>query len=180
MTRPPFAAVEHSLGGRLTLGPLCEADASSIAAMLAAQEPWRSLGYREGGLARYLLRDDPGLHRFAVHTGEPPARQTPAGVVCIRHPWLRGPYIELIGFAPGARGQGAGGAILAWIEAQTPDAANLWAFVSEGNAAARRFYAATGFAEVAPVADLVAPGRCEILLRKRLAGTPDHAGGGVR
>ena len=91
------------------------------------------------------------------------------GVVCIRYPWLRGPYIELIGFVPAGQGQGLGGDVLAWIEEQVRgEATNLWALVSSFNQLARRFYAKHRFLEIAPLPDLVAPGKTEILLRKRL------------
>lgn len=160
-----FAPIPHALPPDAVLRPLRQPGrAETIAAMLAAQEPWRSLGYRTDALARYLTRADPGLHRFVVFRGE-----SLAGVVCIRWPWLRGPYIELIGFDPQARGRGLGGAVVDWMEAEVRGSAvNLWAFVSEANTSARRFYAARGFVEVAPVPELVAPGHTEILLRKRL------------
>lgn len=165
-----FAPISHPLAAGDLLRPLRQPDeAEAIASMLAAQDPWRTLGYGADALARYLRREDPGLHRFAVVLDETPAAGAAAGVVCVRYPWLRGPYIELIGFAASAQGRGLGGAIIGWMESEVRGlAANLWAFVSESNAGARRFYAAHGFAEVVPVDDLVAPGHAEILLRKRL------------
>lgn len=164
-TPSPFAAAPHPLPGGGLLTPLVEAaDAAAIAAMLAVLEPWRTLGYRAETLTRYLLRADPALHRFCIIQGN-----APAGVLCLRYPWLRGPYIELIGLAPEARGKGVGGTILDWTEAQVRgEAGNLWACVSASNTAGRRFYERRGLIEVAPIDDLVTHGHAEILLRKRL------------
>lgn len=161
----PFLATEHPLPANNRLAPLLDStDAAAIAAMLVALEPWRTLGYRSEVLTRYLLRCDPALHRFRIL-----GATALLGVLCVRYPWLRGPYIELVGIAPQARGSGLGSAILDWIEADVRgQAGNLWACVSESNAAGRRFYASRGFVEVAPIDDLVTHGHAEILLRKRL------------
>lgn len=174
-----FALAAHPLAADALLRPLrSPGEADTIARMLAVQEPWRRLGYGAGALARYLGRDDPGLHRFAVVSESIPVGDVPAGVVCIRWPWLRGPYLELIGFDPRAQGGGLGRAVIDWMEAEVRGAAaNLWAFVSEANIGGRRFYAARGFVEVAPVPDLVAPGHAEILVRKRLDQPEDRLSG---
>ena len=93
-------------------------------------------------------------------------------MVCIRPPWLRGPYIELVCVFPPHQGRGIGDALVSWMETRTGSGEpNLWALVSAGNAGARRFYARLGFREVAPLADLVRAGCDEILLRKRIAHT---------
>lgn len=166
-THSPFAATPYLLPGGGLLTPLVEAaDAAAIAAMLVELEPWRTLGYCADALTRYLLRADPALHRFLINQGN-----AQAGVLCVRYPWLRGPYIELIGLAPEVRGKGLGGGILDWIEAQVRgEAGNLWACVSANNTAGRRFYHRRGLIEVAPIDDLVTHGHAEILLRKRLPG----------
>jgi GNAT superfamily N-acetyltransferase len=176
-TRRPFGADSYQLPGCALERLRAPAEACSLADMLIRLDPWRTLGYRADDLARYLTREDPGLHRYQVV-----ASDTAAGVLCVRHPWLRGPYIELIGLAPDAQGLGLGGATLAWIEAETRGlAANLWSLVSSFNEPARRFYTRRGFVEIAPLADLVAPGHTEILLRKVLrvdpAGIDDQRSG---
>lgn len=166
MSEPfPFPATDHFLPGGNRLAPLLDpADAGTIAAMLVALEPWRALGYRCEVLTRYLLRCDPALHRFRILSGD-----ALLGTLCVRYPWLRGPYIELVGIAPQARGRRLGSAILDWIEAQVRgQAGNLWACVSQTNEGGRRFYARHHFREVAPIDDLVTHGHAEILLRKRL------------
>ncbi|MBK8208600.1 MAG: GNAT family N-acetyltransferase [Rhodospirillales bacterium] len=165
--KSPFAAIAHPLPSNGTLLPLVDtSDAAAIAALLVVEDPWRTLGYQEETVSRYLMRPDPALHRFRLMR-----EGVLVGVLGIRYPWLRGPYIELIGVTPEARGFGLGGAVVTWIEEEARgEAANLWACVSESNADARRFYARRGFIEVAPIDDLVARGHAEILLRKRLLG----------
>lgn len=140
-------------------------DGAAMGAMLVGLSPWRELGYSAAGLAAYLGRTDPALHRFRIA-----AAGTTAGVLCIRHPWLRGPYIELVCVFPPHQGRGIGDALVSWLEARTGGAErNLWAVVSADNAGARRFYARLGFREVAPLANLVREGCDEILLRKGIA-----------
>jgi GNAT superfamily N-acetyltransferase len=176
-TRRPFGADSYQLPGCALERFRAPAQARSLADMLIRLDPWRTLGYTTDGLSRYFLRVDPGLHCYRIVAGS-----ATAGVVCVRYPWLRGPYIELIGLAPDAQGLGLGGATVAWIEAETRGhAANLWALVSSFNEPARRFYTRRGFVEIAPLADLVAPGHTEILLRKVLrvdpAGIDDQRSG---
>lgn len=160
----PFACPPYALAS-CRLEALADADVPAIAATLAGLSPWRALGYTAEGLAGYLRRADPALYRFAITAGG-----GSAGVVCLRQPWLRGPYIELICVFPAGQGRGIGAEVLAWIAgAAGGGARNLWALVSAGNAGARRFYARCGFVEIAPIADLVRAGCDEILVRKPLA-----------
>jgi diamine N-acetyltransferase len=164
MTAPPFARQRHALDG-CRLRPLEKSDHRAMAELLAGIDPWASLDYGAEALERYLGRDDAGLIRFAVEHGD----DIRAGILAVRSPWLRGPYIELLAVFPRHQGHGIGRALLEWTTGQAAAvAANLWACVSDFNTAARRFYAARNFIEVAPLDDLVAPGRAEILLRKKL------------
>lgn len=159
----PFAAACYLLPP-LTCIRLPPTEAGLLGARLAAMDPWKRLGYGAEPLGRYLAAADPCLKRFAVQH-----QQETVAVVCIRYPWLRGPYLELLAVFPGNQGQGVGQAILAWFEEQArPSEKNLWTMTSEFNHRARRFYQAAGFVEIAPVADLVADGCNEILLRKTL------------
>lgn len=167
MNAPPFAPVPHNLGP-CELAPLAPPTAEPLAAALAAGlasiDPWKRLGYGQDALRSYLLRDDPALRRFAICAGG-----ETAGALCVRSPWLRGPYLELLGLLPGFQGRGLGGAALAWFEAQARRTGpNAWVAVSAANGGARRFYARRGFWEIAPLPGLVAAGEDEILLRKRL------------
>jgi ribosomal protein S18 acetylase RimI-like enzyme len=162
----PFAADAYDLTGcRLLRLDAADPAIAPLATMLAADDPWRRLGLSGAALAGYLGRADAGLTRFRIVVDD-----TDQGVLCLRYPWLRGAYIELIGVAPGRRYAGTGSAVLTWMADEIAGrASNLWATVSAFNQRARRFYSRHGFDEVAPLADLVRPGEDEILLRKRIA-----------
>jgi GNAT superfamily N-acetyltransferase len=140
-------------------------DPLALAEQLAKIDPWMGLGYGAEALARYLDRPDPALIRFVVEHGE----DSRAGLLAVRHPWLRGPYVELLAIFPAHQGHGLGATVIAWAAIQASmSSANLWACVSDFNTPARRFYATQGFRDVAPLDGLVSPGQSEILLRKRL------------
>jgi ribosomal protein S18 acetylase RimI-like enzyme len=143
-------------------------EAQTIAAILAAGDPWLTLGYRADALARGLQFTHPDLTRYlAVRNG---AIQ---GLAVIRHPWLRGAYIELFAVLPGAQGQGVGRAVLTFIErtyrGRTP---NLWLLVSGFNSGARAFYEKQGFRPVGLLTDLVIAGQDEVLMRKVIQTHP--------
>ena len=165
-TMAPFSRPQVTLNGCRLMRGLSATEASWIGERLSEIDPWLTLGYSASALAGYLLRDDPALHRFLVRVEE-----VPAGVMAIRHPWLRGPYIELLGLAPAFQGIGIGGELLRWAEAEAAAVAgNLWVAVSEINARARSFYGQAGFVPVGRLDGLVRPGMDEWLLRKRLNG----------
>jgi diamine N-acetyltransferase len=156
-----FAARRHLLGGCHLL-PLTAELAEAAAPQLTQLEPWVTLGYRAQGLNQYLQRTDVSLHRFLIF-----ATQQPAGVVCCRHPWLFGPFLELLAVYPQFQNQGLGREILAWCETQAASA-NLWTTVSSFNLRALDFYTKCGFEKIAVLADLVRPGFDEFLLRKTI------------
>ena len=86
----------------------------------------------------------------------------------MRHPWLKGPYLELLALLPEAQSQGIGSSIMAWFETAGLQhrARNLWVCASSFNGRALRFYERHGFARAATLPDLVAEGYDEILSRK--------------
>ena len=148
--------------GPATLQLLQPADSAFIGTTVASMEPWQTLGFAASHLQGYLGGVDPALNRYAVKSQE-----EIVGVVCVRHPWLRGPYLELLVVFPPAQGSGVGQAIIRWLEVESRRTSkNLWAVTSEFNHRARSFYNKAGFLEIATIPDLVAPGYNEILLRK--------------
>lgn len=148
----------------LFFGPLLPDEIEEIAATLAGMDPWRTLGYAPAGLTRYLSREDPALSAHVVR-GEAGL----AAVVCVREPWLMGPFVELLACFDPFRGIGLGGGILACLESRLqPGTANLWTTASSFNIQALGFYRHMGFTAVAELKDLVRVGYDEILLRKRL------------
>jgi GNAT superfamily N-acetyltransferase len=164
-TTCPFAAPCYALS-TITLRCLQLSDTDLIGTTLATMDPWRTLGYADTALKQYLDSTDPALRRFAIHD----SASGTIGVVCVRFPWLRGPYLELLGVFPAAQGRGVGQAVLAWLESEARRATrNIWTVTSEFNARARQFYRAAHFVEVALLPDLVTNGYSEILLRKTLS-----------
>jgi GNAT superfamily N-acetyltransferase len=159
-----FPLERFELGGcalRPIAGP---PEAAALAAMLCAIDPWRRLGFAPEGMTRSFLADDDALARYAVEVGG-----VARGVLCVRHPWLRGPYLQTIALDPGLQGAGLGGALLEWLEGRARAVSrNLWLLVTEFNTGARRFYARHGFVEIGPIPELIGEGVAEILMRKRL------------
>jgi ribosomal protein S18 acetylase RimI-like enzyme len=166
-TNTPKKAFSKTLevleGCRLST-PFTDAQALAVAEMLATSEPWESLKFSAASLASYLIRDDAALRRYVVSV-----EGNVAGVICVRHPWLRGPYIELLGVFPDYRGKGLGKQVLAWVEAEARrESKNLWVLTSSFNHQALSFYQSLGFCPIGPIQGLVSPEYDEILLRKSL------------
>jgi len=160
---PPFGNDHYTLG-ICSLRHLSEQEAYHGGKLLSSVDPWHTLGYSSDSLSRYLLRHDPALNRYGVHVME-----QAAGIVCVRYPWLLGPYIELFALYAPYRRIGLGRRILEWIESQALlTSRNIWTLVSSFNESARRFYENAGFVAVAPLDDLVKSGYSEILMRKFL------------
>jgi ribosomal protein S18 acetylase RimI-like enzyme len=126
-------------------------------------EPWSVMHYPAEKLAAYLASPDAGAARYVVRV-----KENEAGVVSVRHPWLKGPYLELLALLPEAQNQGIGARIMAWFEstALSHRARNLWVCASSFNTRALRFYERHGFVRAATLPGLVADGYDEILLRK--------------
>jgi len=164
---PPkaFANTSETLDDCQLSASLTNEQAQAIAEMLATSEPWVTLKFSIASLANYLIRDDAALRRYAVSVDD-----RLAGVICVRHPWLRGPYIELLGLFPDYRGKGIGKQLLAWAETEARrEAKNLWVVASSFNQPALDFYQGLGFKPVGSIQGLVAPEYDEILLRKCLS-----------
>lgn len=158
----PFAYADYRLL-RCRLRPVqSEVEAAVIGARLAGIDPWRRLNYPATDLSRYLVGSDPALRRYALDVSG-----DLAGVISVRYPWLRGPYLELLGIFPAYQGAGLGGEALGWFEQQAGlAAANAWVLVSAFNIKARAFYERHGFVTIGLIEALVKPGYDEILLRK--------------
>ena len=100
----------------MRLLPLEQSSCASLAAGIAAIEPWSVMNYPAETLAAFLARPDGGVSRYVVSVnGEE------AGVVSVRHPWLKGPYLELLALLSQAQAQGIGSSIIAWFSRPMPD-----------------------------------------------------------
>lgn len=163
MSAAPYSRTRIELDGAV-LAPLDDASAAEIAAACAAIDPWARMEYAANVLRGYFLHPDPASHRYAVLAGD-----RLAGALAVRHPWLKGPYLEFLAILPPHQGGGIGAAILDWMESEaSPAARNAWVLASDFNERALAFYQRHGYLPVAPLPDVAADGFTEILLRKRL------------
>jgi GNAT superfamily N-acetyltransferase len=164
MIEQPFSRTSVALADCVLTRSLSIVDAELLSASFAASEPWLILGVSPSGLKNYLLREDANLYRYAVWVNN-----QLAGVICLRYPWLRGPYIELLGLIEIYRGHGIGTQLLQWAETEARyQSNNLWLVTSSFNQRALQFYSQHGFQQVGTLEGLVHPDYDELLLRKPL------------
>jgi len=165
VSRPePLFPSSSAVPPTCALARLNSREAFEASRTLAEMDPWKTLGYRPEWLLEYLLREDSCLFRYGMFHEE-----RVCGVLCVRHPWLLGPYIEILAVFPNRQGQGWGREVVRWIEDRArPTSRNLWVTVSSFNQKARDFYLRTGFTEIGVLSNLVRKGFDEVLLRKEL------------
>lgn len=138
------------------------ADAEWAARIMAASEPWVTLGT---GYERSLnFLGNATRERFlAKVAGEP------AGFLMISMQGAFVGYVQLLGVAPDFRGLGVGKALIEYAEQrifrETP---NVFICVSDFNQEAQGFYAKMGYQKVGELADFIIAGHAEILLRKTI------------
>jgi ribosomal protein S18 acetylase RimI-like enzyme len=161
--RDPFLPTVHDLIGA-RLRPLTEEEAARLGTRCAAIDPYRRFGQSAEALTGYLTRPDHSLFRFGVEIDA-----DLIGIVAVRSPWLRGPFLEMLAVLPEAQGKGIGRQAVDWVATEASRiAANLWTTVSDFNGSARGFYRRLGFSEMSELPGLIADGTTEILLRRRL------------
>lgn len=164
MSKQTFDNISITLTGCVLTRSLSANDVELLSAAFAASQPWLTLCVTAKGLKNYLLSEDDSLYRYAVHVDN-----NLAGVICLRHPWLRGSYIELLGLIEAYRGRGIGTQLLKWAETEARHQGNnLWLVTSAFNQQAIQFYQRHGFKQVGIIEGLVHPDYNEILFRKRL------------
>ncbi len=158
----PFSAVDLPGARLIALDP---SRAGELAAAIVAMKPWSEMNYPADVMAGFLVSADGGVSRYLIEVD-----QHAAGVISVRYPWLKGPYLELLALLPDFQNRGIGGTVLDWLEqeARNRKARNLWVCASSFNADALRFYERHGFRRAAALPDLVDDGFEEILLRKVL------------
>jgi ribosomal protein S18 acetylase RimI-like enzyme len=146
------------------LVPIDKLAVSGLAERIVSLEPWRTLGTDPTKLAASLAEERHGLIQRAIIRNA-----DIVGVVCVRYPWLFGPYLMLLAVFPECQRSGVGSGILQWLESEVQGSTtNIWACVSSFNVHAQSFYARHGFQEVGVLPDLVRIGFSEILVRKQL------------
>ena len=161
----PFELQAHDLGD-LTLAPLTADNASKLGEVLAAIPPWSVIGFPAERLTRGLMREEPSVKRFEVLAAD----RGLAGLIVIQHPFLHGPYLQLLAVLPGFQGRTIGVRLLRWMEAEARKAETrqLWLCVSTFNERARAFYERFGFEAVAVLDKLATGASDEVFMRKRL------------
>lgn len=167
MNSGPYFSASTERDAPYTLSTLLPADCPSLAAAIVAMEPWSAMNYPADRLSEFLATRDGGVTRRLIEIGG-----ERAGVIAVRYPWLKGPYLELLALLPPFQGKGIGGMLLARFEreAVARKTRNLFVCASSFNEKALRFYRRHGFRELAVLPGLVAEGYDEILLRKFLIG----------
>ena len=137
-------------------------DRAAVIELLADSDPWKRLGYHAKDWDSYFTPFPLGRDCYVVDQNG-----RVAGIAVVRQKFLLGDYLELLGVAGWARGQGVGGLLLAHVEgAVFARAKNLFACVSDFNDQARLFYKKQGYQEIGPMPNFLIPGSAEILLRK--------------
>ena len=141
------------------------ADSIVLSAAMASMTPWKELGMTASVLNSYLLKEDPSLIRLSVRVSD-----SLAGVIMLRIPWLRGPYLELLCVLPEYQRLGIGRTVVIHlINVASERFSNFWVCASEFNIPALKFYESLGFKRKCVINDLVAEGRSEVLLQRRLS-----------
>jgi ribosomal protein S18 acetylase RimI-like enzyme len=150
---------------RAVLQPLEAENAARLGRALAAMPPWSVSGWPARSLIRSFQRALPAMQRFEIIAGG-----ELAGMAVIQHPFLHGPYLQLLAILPGFQGRNLGLRVLEWMEAQAriEEARQLWLCVSTFNTRARAFYERFGFEAIAVLDKLASDRSDEIFMRKRL------------
>jgi [ribosomal protein S18]-alanine N-acetyltransferase len=147
----------------LAISPLqAEEDARACAHLMAASEPWVTLGrsyetslriIQDPSREVYLARDGAGLAGFLI--------------LCMTGALVG--YIQTICIDPARRGQGLGSKLVEFAEQRIlRDSPNVFMCVSSFNLDARRLYERLGYKIVGELTDYIVRGHSEFLLRKTL------------
>jgi [ribosomal protein S18]-alanine N-acetyltransferase len=147
----------------LSVGEATDAEREWAARVMAASEPWLSLGrglqqcraacQRAGYLMLVARRGEDAVAFALLHD---------RGVA-------GSPYLASFAVAPDARGNGIGAFLLAACERRfRPTARHFFLCVSSFNTRARAFYERQGYRQVGELPDYLIDGASELLMHKRL------------
>ncbi len=149
--------------------PMTAEDRAAVVELLADSDPWKRLGYHEKDWDSYFTPLPQGRDSYVVDQNG-----KVAGIAVLRQKFLLGDYLELLGVADWAKGQGLGKRLLTHVElAVFARAKNIFACVSDFNDQARLFYKKQGYQEIGPMPNFLIPGSAEILLRKSVGPARD-------
>ena len=147
----------------LEIGEATAAEREWCARLMAASEPWITLGRGLDVLLPAAL--DPDYVVLVARRGG-----APCGFVRIHPRGVAGsPYVASVAVAESERGRGVGKALLDATEARYPKARYVFLCVSDFNVRARALYERHGYRLVGALPDYVVDGHAELLMAKRLA-----------
>ena len=141
---------------------LSDADVDWGARVMAASEPWLTLG--RGFEASRAALSDGSKERYLAQAGG-----GRAGFLVLNMKGAFVGYIQTVCVAPEWRGRGIGTLLVRFAEERVfRDAPNVFLCVSSFNADARRLYERLGYALVGELTDYLVRGHSELLMRKTL------------
>jgi ribosomal protein S18 acetylase RimI-like enzyme len=150
------------MGPAIRIALAATGDQEWCARVMAASEPWISLGRDLEGCRQALARV--GTELFVARDHE-----RPAGFILLAPFGLAGsPYIASIAVAAETRGQGIGSRLLHFAEGRYAATGHLFLLVSSFNHRAQQLYRRHGYEAVGELIDYVVPGQSELILHKRL------------
>jgi ribosomal protein S18 acetylase RimI-like enzyme len=142
-------------------------DRDAVIRILVDSDPWKRLGFTAADWDGIFTPLPQGRDTFIIEQ-----EGSTLGIAIVRRKFLFGDYLELLGVAPSAVGQGLGSRLLSHVESLTfARAKNLFACVSDFNEGARSFYRKQGYQEIGPMPNFLIPGYAEVLLRKTIGPT---------
>jgi ribosomal-protein-alanine N-acetyltransferase len=137
-----------------------DGEAHAAATIMAASEPWITLG-RTFDRCLSTLHDDTLERYVAVDGGEV------LGFVLLSMRGTFTGYIKSLGVREDCRSRGLGARLMAFAEDRIfRDTPNVFICVSSFNPRAKAFYERLGYEVVGPLRDFIVRGYDEILLRK--------------
>ena len=147
----------------IEIGEATAAEREWCARLMAASEPWITLGRGLDVLLPAAL--DPDYVVLVARRGG-----APCGFIRIHPRGVAGsPYVASVAVADTERGRGVGTALLDATEARYPKARYVFLCVSSFNTRARGLYERHGYRLVGELPDYVVDGYSELLMGKRLA-----------
>jgi ribosomal protein S18 acetylase RimI-like enzyme len=140
-----------------------EADAASCASIMAASEPWKTLG--RGYDHTFRVVTDPQAELFVAATPE----EEVVGLVQIRMmPVFKG-YIAALAVEESHRGRGIGTMLLEYAEERIfRESPNVFLCCSSFNHDAMRLYHRLGYQRIGEIKDFIIAGAGEVLMRKTI------------
>lgn len=147
----------------LEISPASEEERDWCAGVMAATDPWITLGRSLEDCRRRC--HDPEFQLFVARQGN-----QPRGFILLQRRGVAGsPYIASIATSSNARSQGVGSRLLQFAENYfRSECAHIFLCVSSFNPRARALYERRGYHLVGELQDYVIRGASELLMHKRL------------